>query len=169
MSVSSDVRAALSANTEVKVVGVVEEHHFVGWTHTVRIVVAPRNPLTSTKKLQKLMMSLVPQTPTMKDDFWGGREWISLGKLYFDEQIGSVREDSVLKYEITDPDFEPGEDYVDRKKLVECHETRPLMRRTWVYLYPSIGMAERDIANGEVTFSAKVADLERPSRRLSFF
>ena len=143
MSKLTQVRTALEDNPGIAIVGAPECNHLPNrvsyWSHTVDFHVAPKTGGVYTAgELQALMMSLVPELePNQKDDFWESDLAMQLGKLYFDEEIGTevVRREIVL----SDEDMFSSPGFVDGKCTIQ--RTERVQRRTWVRLFPNIQIA----------------------------
>ena len=169
MSKLATVRSALQNDHRLQIVSASEQTHFphphLGWTHKVNFVVAPTTGIYTDKELQKFMLSLVPGlAPTTSDRFMGWDTRLELGRLYFDENIGS----EVIRHEITlnESDFLPAD--VVENGQADFEETRALRRRIWVRPYPDIEIA---MVAEKYEFSMPQADLNgfrSKGRRLGF-
>lgn len=141
MSKLSQVKKALLGNPEIIVIATKEINYLPGengfFSHTVDFFVAPKvGTLSTAEELQTLMMSLVPEIkPTSVDNFDDrGDDKMSLGKLYFDEYIGTRNIEIVL----TDEDMFSIKGCFDGK----IEQSTKIERRVWVRLYPNIQAAK---------------------------
>src|SRR5260221_6109096 len=65
-----------------------------GWSETIDVIVAPKNPIYDPDGLNGFMKSLVPEVkPTSIDlsTHYDEKSDFSLGKLYFDEELAKVQ------------------------------------------------------------------------------
>ncbi len=110
------------------------------WSHTLDIIVYPKQGLYTAAELQILMESLIPDglVTSAMDRFREGDTELEFGKLYFDENIGQI----VTKKELTltDEALFSTEGFTEGKMTVT--QTENLQRRTWVRLYPDHTVAE---------------------------
>lgn len=169
MSKLATIRTSLQSNVNIQIVAVDEATHFpntIGsWTHTVNFIVAPNQGLYTSKELQHFMEKLIPALqPTCVDSFSEGPISMMLGKLYFDEDLGT----EIIRREITlsEFDFLPAGAVENGKTVHE--ETRKIRRRTWVRLYPDQEIAT---AHKRYEFNIPKTDLssfKARGRRLGF-
>jgi hypothetical protein len=137
------VLRALENSQDITIIRTEERNHlpnkYMGWSHTVDFIVAPKTTgVYSASKLQSLMMSLVPGLePSTFDIFNDLGADLRFGKLYFDEEIGTlhVRREALL----TDEDLFAFDGFVEGKKVIESDDV--LKRRIWVRLYPDVQIA----------------------------
>lgn len=130
----------LSANPKVYVAGQVHEYHpsapeYGYHSETVNIVVAPTSPLFTAAELNNFMYGLFPTIEfTSRDEAVDQGGDIRVGKLYFDEQIGTQHQVIITTIKSDEPDTLSRAD----KSVGTTREevTRKLMRRTWVTIYP---------------------------------
>lgn len=172
MSKLTIVREALAANKDVIVLDAREEVDLQtthGFTHTVDIFVAHASGLYDVDRLQAFMMGLVPQEPTMKDEFRGGDSYMYFGKLYFDEPVGHEVSEGSRRIVITDPDIklsnvfkvdEDGNHFV----VINLDMNVARTRRTWVRLYPDEEYARRAL-NGKDVYSTNEFDPKKGKGR----
>lgn len=142
MSVLAQVHAALKRHSNIEIVGICDENHLPhrrdSWSQTIDYIVAPRRGVYDEAKLQTMMMALTPGLrPSAMDEFTEVNGEIRVGKLYFDEEIGTevIRRELLL----SDSDLFSYEGFEGGKQIIE--ETKPLTRRTWVTLYPNVPIA----------------------------
>jgi len=149
LSKLTQVRWALQANSNIVIVGQKERNHLPNrdgyWSHTVDIIVAPKDGLYTAEELQSLMLSLVPENVevTCKDDFQDRERELQFGKLYFDEVIGS---ETIHREIVIDDDVISLDNAVDGKLVID--DTKEVKRRTWVSVYPNAQMAAAALEGG---------------------
>ena len=135
------VREKLQANSEVFVAGEIHEYDaraqgFSSFTETVDIIISPVKPLFDVDELNTFMDSLFDEKEVSSRD--AARTYqedgMELGKLYFNEVIGSVRTESVITVETTEPETlqRAGRETGKFERVIEDD----LRRRTWVRVYP---------------------------------
>ena len=166
MSKLSIVKQSLETNPEVVIAKVFENNYLPGrngyWSHTMDFWVAPKNGLYTAEELQEFMMGLVPEglEPTSKDDFrkYDKKSDLSLGKLYFDEDIGQEKVTRICT--LTDEDLLNVSGFVDGQRTIE--ESRPYQRRTWVRPFPNEALVE-DLLEGKLgsKYSIRPEELKR--------
>ena len=154
MSKLTTVRTALDSNDEALVLDA-EEHLYLPnadgyWTHTVDIIVVPRDGIYSVEKLQDFMIGLVPIEPTSKDAFRGGDNHMYFGKLYFDEAIGTEVVSGSRTITITDPDVKLPDSLENGAMTIDLGRTIERKRRTWVRVYPDHNYAVRAMDGRDV-------------------
>lgn len=140
---------SLRSNPDVVVVGAHESTHlFTGewpnpigyWSRTLDIFTHPKEPIYKADELNEFMFGLVPELePTTSDKFRGGNHHdrtLELGKLYYDEHIGTAALSATVQ-------LKEGLSVV-RSGLVVAPEwsssqTLDLSQRTWVRVFPDAG------------------------------
>jgi hypothetical protein len=84
------------------------------------------------------MMSLIPEIePTSVDNFYEDTDYLHLGKLYFDECIGTRA--TQVNIVLIDRDMFSTEGFVDG--IFNQGGTEDVKRRVWVRLYPNVRTA----------------------------
>lgn len=152
------IRKELAAKADTAIAGEVVNsgENLGGWVETVSIIVAPTPPIYDIEKLNRYMGSLVETEPTSCDLAYpyGDDGGIHLGRLYFDEEVGTRQDEITTIVTAAQPDvleragIQPG----------TLHRTkqRSLQRRTWVRPYPDTTVAkltadyERGVREGSV-------------------
>lgn len=155
------VREQLQVNPNVYFAG--ELHHYHPgapehgyWTETVDIIIAPTTPQFEADGLNTFMSGLIVDVElSSKDDACdhddGG---LALGKLYFDETIGSIRKVTQITIETSEP-----ETILKAKRQLGESQTEwqgEIQRRTWVRVYPdpisaaTVYEYETAVSNGTV-------------------
>jgi len=177
MSKLTQVKAALYRNPKVGIVDVKTSPFKPAppwgglWSETYDIFVAPRKGIYTAAELQAMLVSLVPDiepnaSDSFEDSFAGfdSHGSLQLGKLYFDEEIGVMKTRDEV--ELTDEDLlgSPPQGFVGGKRVSES-ET-PLLRRTWVRLYPNVRHALTAAQEGKNEYTIPFRDL-RPGERLA--
>ena len=169
MSKLSQVRKALQDNPNITIVAAKEINYLPNkhgyFSHTVDFFVAPKNGTLSTgEELQALMMSLIPGIkPTSVDNFHDYGDSMSLGKLYFDENIGIKN----VKIVLTDEDMFSSIDFVDGK----LEQSEKIERRAWVRLYPNIQtavLAEKGENQCSIRKDKIITKKEEPAEKQGF-
>lgn len=155
------VREQLKANPDVYFAGEVYRYdsgapEYGYWTEMVDMIVAPKIPQFDGDKLNLFMDSLISGIePSSRDAARSQSDgYINLGKLYFDETIGSIRKTTLTTIVTTEPEIIQRAD----RQVGESREEwqAEIRRRTWVRVYPDPGSAsavyeyENGIANGTV-------------------
>lgn len=156
------VREQLQANTDVYFAGEVHHYHngapeYGYWTETVDIIVSPIKPEFNPDKLNVFMNNLIVGLKnSAKDEARNnGGDGINLGRLYFDESIGTIHKTTITTITTTEPDTIKKADRVVGKSE-EVWEGN-MQRRTWVRVYPEPISAktvydyESGVANGDIT------------------
>lgn len=166
MSKLTIVRQSLETNPEVVIAKVFENNYLPRrngyWSHTMDFCVAPKNGLYTAEELQEFMMSLVPKglQPTCRDDFrqYDENSDLSLGKLYFDEDIGQEKVTRICT--LTDEELLNVSGFVNGQRTIE--ESRPYQRRTWVSPFPSKALVY-DLLEGKLSseYSVRPEELRR--------
>lgn len=144
---------ALRQNTDVEILGGLEENYLrTGeiprpngyWSRTLDIYTYPTEPIYSADELNELMFSLTPNVdPSMSDRFRDSERELSLGKLYYDETIGTMSTVAVT----TSVDLNPGLSVVEADILEgewtvsDDPKVVNLQQRTWIRLFPDGGHA----------------------------
>lgn len=156
MSKLTEIKKDLYANSDIIVVGIKIINNIPKrdcWSETVNIVVAPKEGVYEADKLQLLMEELVLSVKRCDQDrFYGEGGPLSIGVLYFDEEIGTetnyaCREIVLTDNELLARDFD---EFVDGKQLTKtASSTYIFRRRTWVRLYPDLQIALQVIRNGK--------------------
>lgn len=159
MSKLDTVRAALQSNVNVQIVAAEERVYFPHphsyWTHTVDFVVAPNRGIYAAAELQAFMESIIPGLqPTSIDQFHNFDTSMDLGKLYFDEDLGT----ETIRHELTLTEWDFLPDGIVNDGKVICEEERKIRRRTWVRLYPDQEVA---MLRHQFPHSIPVAELRR--------
>jgi hypothetical protein len=135
------VREQLHNNPKVYFAGEIHRYHpgapeYSYWTETVDIIISPTTPQFEANQLNSFMDSLiVGMEPTSRDTArGGGTHDLNLGRLYFDETIGSLREVTLTTIETSEPDVlqRAGRIVGESKR----EKQRKIQRRTWVRVYP---------------------------------
>lgn len=154
------VREQLQANSRLFYAGEIFNHPPAGpglgyWIETVDIIVAPVNSIFDIKKLNEFMDGLIDVESSSRDAARqrsdGG---IELGKLYYDESIGTRKQEIKNLVTAVDPEA------LQRAGITigETHRTvdEEIRRRTWVRVYPDTLSAqticeyEQGVMNGTV-------------------
>lgn len=161
------VREQLQTNPNLYFAGEIHHYHSTApesgdWTETVDIIVAPKKPIFDADKLNTLMDGLITNIePSAKDKALNRSDGgLDLGKLYFDETIGTMQQITITKIQTAEP-----ETIKKAKKTVG--ETRKenqyeMQRRTWVRVYPDSTSAaivceyENGVRNGTVESSSEL-------------
>ncbi len=136
---------SLRSNPDVVVVGGHEVNYLSSgewpspsgyWSRTLDIYTHPVKPLYRADDLNDFMFDLVPELePTTSDKFYDGTGELSLGKLYYDEVIGTaalsatvwLNEDiSIVRNRILTPEW-------------RTTRSIDLRQRTWVRVFPDAG------------------------------
>ncbi len=151
---------SLRANPDVVVVGGFEENYLTSgewprpngyWSKTLDIFTHPSEQLDSADEYNDFMLSLVPELkPTSVDIFrrYDEKSELRLGKLYYDEKIGSMLLTSTVI-------LDSGLSIVKNDGLEETwvvDQQKDLLQRTWVRVYPTAGHA-LDAARGINTYN----------------
>lgn len=155
------VREQLQANPNVYFAGEIHCYHSGApensyWTETVDLIVAPTIPQFDADELNVFMNSLITDVELSNRDsarsrFDGGLE---LGKLYYDETIGSISKVTLTTIETTEPEIIQRAERTVGESRSERQDK--MQRRTWVRVYPDrISAAaayeyENGVANGTV-------------------
>ena len=172
MSKLTIVRQSLETNPEVVITKVFEKSYLPGrdgfWSHTMDFFVAPKNGLYTAEELQKFMMGLVPEglQPTCKDDFsqYDQNSDLSLGKLYFDEDIGQEKVTRICT--LTDEQLFNVSKFINGQRTIE--ESRAYQRRTWVRPFPSESLV-RDLLEGKLSSEYRIRPEELKRYQPGFF
>lgn len=144
ISLLRHVREGLQTNRGVYFAGeILHSNYGSGWLEAVDIIVAPVKPIYDASKLNKFMDSLIPEIPrSARDEAYKISEGsdFSLGRLYFDETIGTTRKE----IKITTTTVEPEALKRAGVSIGESHETKDeqLQRRIWVRVYPDVNSAQ---------------------------
>lgn len=140
---------SLRNNPDIVVVGGFERNYLQSgnwpcpdgfWSRTLDIYTHPVKPMYDGEELNEFMFGLVPEIkPTCSDRFRGGKgrkeNGLELGKLYYDESIGTavlratlqLKEGlSVVRAGVLEPEWNAG-------------QTLDLKQRTWVRVFPDEG------------------------------
>lgn len=136
---------SLRANPDVVVVGGFKRNYletgakptpYGYWSRTLDIYTHPVDPMYNADELNDFMFGLVPELePTTVDRFYDFDRELRLGKLYFDEAIGTVATTSVVK-------LKSGLSVVNTGELDEewtAEQSADLLQRTWVRVFPTVG------------------------------
>lgn len=134
---------SLRSNPHIVVAGGIEEVNLQtgywpnhGWNHTLDIFTHPKVPRYTAAALNDFMYNLVPELrPTQSDQFDDRGNGLNLGKLYYDDTLGSgVRAATVRLREDAS---------IVRRGLVQKEWSIDLpleiSQRTWVRIYPDEG------------------------------
>jgi hypothetical protein len=155
------VREQLLGNPSLHFAG--EIHHFNPtapesgyWTETVDIIVAPKKPQFDLAGLNDFMDGLITGVElSARDEAYAqSDDGIHLGKLYYDETIGSMKKTTITVIDTTEPDTIQHAGRVVGETQTE--RTDKIQRRTWVRVYPDAISAdtvydyENGMANGTV-------------------
>lgn len=158
MSMLSDLRAAIEAHPDARLVVEQEQQNFSydaeTWNHFVEIFVAPHRGMYTVNRLNDFMASLTPVPPTMNQPFKGyhnGR--VFWGYLHFDEVIGEVVTTGTRMFTSSDPDLLLPDGAVNGKPL-DITKTISLKRRTIVRFFPDSIYARKAAQGVEHTVSA---------------
>lgn len=159
---------SLQANPDVVVVGGYEHNYLKDgqmptpngfWSRTLDIYTHPKDPIYDADELNEFMYGLVPELePTCSDRFrqYGDRRsgTLELGKLYYDEAIGTVATSAVVQ-------LKEGLSIVRAGILTPgwaTSRTADLLQRTWVRVFPDAGHLA-DAAEGENEYRIPRSDL----------
>jgi hypothetical protein len=136
------VRHEVQQNPAVFYAGEVSKYHIGGgWTQGVDMIVAPVTPEFDADKLNEFMFGMVKSVkPTQDDIFRSYSGNLSLGKLYYDEEIGLIVREvntTVIAYDL---------EAMQAARIVlnpvnPSTEREQLRRRTWLRVYPDITSA----------------------------
>ena len=155
------VREQLRANPEVHFAGEVHHYHSDApergyWTETVDIIISRVNPIFNAGELNAFMDSLIADIEAFSRD--GARErgdgGFELGKLHFDEVIGSIQTVTVTTIESSEPETLLRADRVVGELRTETNQV--LRRKTKVRVYPDsvsaslVAEYEQGVENGSV-------------------
>ena len=168
MSLLEKVKEGLRSDKRVFFAGeIIHRNYGADWLETVEIIVSPVEPIYDPNKLNDFMDSLAPDLPRSARDaarHSDEKSDFQLGKLYFDESLGSTRREIKI---ITTA--------IEQEALVrsgvqigESHETEEqnLNRRTWVRVYPDTSSAqivadyEKGVAEGTVEPDSKFSYMQ---------
>lgn len=138
------VRESLLTDERVYFAGeILHSPYGAGWLEAVDIIVAPVNPIYDAEKLNEFMHSLAPDIPRSTWDearHYSMDSAFRLGKLYFDETVGSTTREIDITTTAVDPEA------LKRTgvHIGKSHETKEeeLKRRTWVRIYPDTTSAK---------------------------
>ena len=166
MSKLEIVRKALEENPLIIIAGVEDRNYLPGksgyWSHTINFFIAPKNPIYSIRRLQEFLSNLIPVSlviPTQDDEFRDEGPFLSFGKLYYDEDIGTETIQHEIK--LTEEGLIPPEK-LENGKLV-LNRTERIQRRTWVSLYPNFDLAKNAIDGlHEYRIEKKILQLHIP-------
>lgn len=161
---------SLRANPDVVVVGGHEINYLQTgqwpspngyWSRTLDIYTHPVEPIYKDDELNDFMFGLVPELePTCSDRFHGWDRGLRLGKLYYDESIGTaalsatvqLKEGlSVVRSGLLAPDW-------------TAKQTKKLEQRTWVRVFPDAGHLA-DAAEGWNEYRIPTSELGRNAGR----
>jgi len=168
MSLLEKVREGLHSDRSVFFAGeIIHPNHGAGWLEAVDIIVSPVKPIYDPEKLNDFMDSLVPHLPrSAKDDarHYDEKSDFQLGRLYFDESLGSTRRE----IKIITTAVEPEALVRSGVQIGESHKTEDesLNRRTWVRVYPDTYSAqivadyEKGVAEGTVEPDSKFSYMQ---------
>ena len=168
MSLLEKVREGLRSDKRVFFAGeIIHRDYGAGWLETVDIIVSPVEPIYDPNKLNDFMDSLAPDLPRSARDaarHYDEKSNFELGKLYFDESLGSTRRE----IKIVTTAIEPEVLVRSGVQIGESHETKEenLNRRTWVRVYPDTSSAqivadyEKGVAEGTVEPDSKFSYMQ---------
>lgn len=140
------IRDQLSTRGDVFVAGEIilsgPNSNFGGWIETVGIIVAPQKPNYDIRSLNNWMDGLISGIkPSARDEAYPyGDDGIHLGKLYFDENLGVMKETVIREVtpvhldDLLRTGVKPGGSTTSTE--------RSLQRRTWVRPYPDPMVAQ---------------------------
>jgi hypothetical protein len=127
------------------------------WSRTLDIYTHPRKPIYDADELNDFMFGLVPELePTCSDRFYGWDRELELGKLYYDESIGTAALSatvqlkdgiSIVRSGVLAPEWQAG-------------QTMDLKQRTWVRVFPDEGHL-LDAAEGNNEYRIPRSELRR--------
>lgn len=160
-SILAEVRNQLQTNPQLFYAGEMFSHpstdpEIRNWTETVDIIVAPVSPIFDAQELNKFMDGLIVGVQTSSRDQADPLEdgGLSLGKLYYDELIGTRRQEITTLVTAVDPEA------LQRAQIAVGEDQRTviknLLRRIWVRVYPNALSAqtifeyEQGVMNGTV-------------------
>ena len=160
---------SLRANPDIVVVGGHESNYLQTgqwpnpngyWSRTLDILTHPVVPIYNADELNEFMFGLVPELkPTCYDRFRGGsrkdRE-LELGKLYYDEIIGTAALSATIKLKAGLSIVEAGEFASEWS----ASRTLDLRQRTLVRVYPDAGHLA-DAAEGRNEYRIPMNELRR--------
>ncbi|MEK7558999.1 MAG: hypothetical protein AAB521_01700 [Patescibacteria group bacterium] len=135
------VRELLKANPDVHLAGELHKYDSYApqrgyFTEFVSIIVSPKNPEFDVDRLNSFMKNLIAEVDSTSIDRARNRidGGIDLGRLYYDEIIGTLRTDKTEVIETTEPETVE----LAGRKVGELKTTdlRDIKRRTWVRIYP---------------------------------
>lgn len=143
-SLLQQIREGLQSDQRVYFAGeILHSPYGAGWLEAVDIIVAPVKTIYDPNRLNQFMDNLVPDIPRSARDKaikYDNKSDFQLGKLYFDETLGTTKKE----IKITTTTVEP--QALDRAgvHIGESHHTeeKPLKRRTWVRVYPDVNSAQ---------------------------
>jgi len=144
VSLLQKVTEGLKTDKRVYVAGVILHPNYgVGFLEAVDVIVAPVSPIYDAEKLNEFMDSLVPEIPRSARDAaskHSEEENFALGRLYFDETLGTTKKEIKITTTTVDPEalkragVPIGESYKTEEEL--------LRRRIWVRVYPDANSAQ---------------------------
>lgn len=139
------ITALLNTNPNTSIAGFISRVYFPntshGWHQTVSLYVGPPKIITDVKKLNEYMLgSIIDLQHDIADNFFMQPcgEFLSLGKLHFDEDIGamSITHEPHINVDISEPpDFPVTSQGIH--KIIQ-----KIRRRTWVHFFPSYTIAK---------------------------
>lgn len=144
----------ITANPNAELVGEIHGRHSLTHPASMELLVAPTTPLYDPESLNLFMDGLVTLGPARRhpsEPHQAKKDYVVLGKLCFDEVVGSKKVQTTTHTRAIDPRILEELGIEEGEKIDE--QVTDITRRIWLRVYPTIRLA-KDVWSYETSRAA---------------